>query len=310
MKHEVRICFDGSEILGGPEAVLGPARCGPDIASVEDVPILKQLVVWVTLEKEDTRLDVLLRLLRRQGCDWLELHHDRYTEAELEGARLLVMQSNGECEIDGGIEWGTTYDLTGACPACGTGGRQTSAVFLNGEQLSKLDGHRAGATYHWHHLVDERLAAELESLGPSGLTFHSVYAVAPDKRQVKRRWKQMCAENTLPRMSPKSSGFVRDRACMACNRNGYFTNTSHEPPRFAYRASDLSGAHEVTASWENVGYAILNPDLRDSLLSKPWMLVSPKVRRIFMDAGVTSFDWTPIRVEDNERGSKGDRGGV
>ncbi len=108
MKHQVRIRFDGSEIPGGPEAVLGPAGCGPEIVSIEDVPILKQLVVWVTLEHEDARLDVLLRLLKQQDCTWLELHRDRYTEAELEGARLLVMQSNGECEIDGGIEWGTT----------------------------------------------------------------------------------------------------------------------------------------------------------------------------------------------------------
>ena len=148
--------------------------------------------------------------------------------------------------------------------------------------------------------MDERLAAELETLGPSGLSFRSVYAVMPDHRQVKMRWKQMCATTALPPMSPRSSGFDRDRACTVCDRNGYFTHTSHEPTRFVYRAADLRGAHDVNVSWENVGYAILNRDLRDSLLSKPWMLVSPKVRRVFMDAGVTSFDWTPIRVEDDQ----------
>ena len=29
------------------------------------------------------------------------------------------------------------------------------------------------------------------------------------------------------------------------------------------------------------------------------MLVTPKVRRVFRDAGVTSFDWLPIRVEED-----------
>lgn len=28
------------------------------------------------------------------------------------------------------------------------------------------------------------------------------------------------------------------------------------------------------------------------------LVVTPKVRRVFRDAGVTSFDWLPIRVED------------
>ena len=113
--------------------MLVPARCGPDVATVEDVPVLRQVVVWVTLEETDPRLTVLLQLLEQHGEEPLEYHEDRYTEEELDGARLLVMHPNRECEINGGVKWGMTYDLSGACPACGTGGRQTSAVFVDGE---------------------------------------------------------------------------------------------------------------------------------------------------------------------------------
>lgn len=225
-------------------------------------------------------------------------HEDRYTEEELDSAPLLLMFPNRECELSGGVKWGTTYDLSRGCLGCGTGAPQTSAVFVDGEDLSNLTGHRAGATYHWHYLVDEALAAALEDLGPTGLSFRSVYAVMPDKRQVKLRWKQMCAARTLPPMSPRASGLVRDRACQVCKRNGYFTNDRTEPTRIVYRAADLQGAEDVNLTWENVGYAVLQPNLRDSLLSYPWMLVTPRVRRVFRDTGVTAFDWLPVRVED------------
>jgi hypothetical protein len=297
MRTVIRIRFAGNHIAGGAQAVLGPARCDPDVATVEDVPVLRQVVVRVTLEETDPRLPVLFQLLKQHGEDWGEEHEDRYTEDELDSARLLIMHPNRQCEIDGGVEWGMTYDLSGACPACGTGGRQTSAVLMDGEQLAELEGHRAGATYFWHLLVDDGLAADLESIGATGLSFRSVYAVMPDKRQTKLRWKQLCAERTLPPMSPRTTGLTRDRACEVCGRNGYF-QMSKKPTRIVYRAADLQGADDVSMSWENLGFAVLKPELRDSLLSYPWMLVTPKVRRVVRAAGVTSFDWLPIRVED------------
>lgn len=299
MKTVVRVRFAGNHIPGGAQAVLGPAGCGPDVATVEDVPVLRQIVVWVTLERTDPRLPVLFRLLEQHRENWLEEHEDRYTEEELDAARLLVMHPNRQVEIRGGIKWGMTYDLSAACPACGTGGRQTSAVFMDGEDLSDLDGQRAGATIFFHLLVSDGIAEALERIGAKGLSFRGVYALMPDKRQVKLRWKQMCADKTLPPMSPRTTGLVRDRACEVCGRNGYF-QTGKEPTRIVYRAADLRDADDVNMSWENLGYAILEPDLRESLLSYPWMLVTPKVRRVFRDAGITAFDWLPIRVEDAE----------
>ena len=50
-------------------------------------------------------------------------------------------------------------------------------------------------------------------------------------------------------------------------RNGYVT-TQKQPTRIAYRASDLADVDEVM--------------------------------RIFRAAGVTEFDWIPIRVVENE----------
>ncbi len=121
----------------------------------------------------------------------------------------------------------------------------------------------------------------------------------PDRRQVKLRWKQLCAARTLAPMSPRTTGLVRERACEVCWRNGYF-QTDREPTRVVYRASDLREADDVNLTSENLGYAILEPELRESLLSYPWTLVTPRIRRVFCDAGVTAFNWIPVRVEDAE----------
>jgi hypothetical protein len=198
MKTVVRLCFDSNDISGGARTVLEQANCGVDVAVVDEVPVLGRLDVWVTLPEADERFPVLTELLRRHGARWLEWHKDRYTEEELDSARLLIMHPNRECEIDGGVEWGMTYDLSGACPACGTGARQTSAVFVDGEHIADLEGHRAGTTYFFHLLVDEGLAAELLSIGATGLSFRSVYAVMPDRRQVKGETGTSRQENSPP----------------------------------------------------------------------------------------------------------------
>jgi hypothetical protein len=299
VRTEVRVRFSRKDIPGA-QALLRQAGCGPDVATVEDVPVLRHVEVWVTLEEADPRLPVLFELLRQHGAGWLEDHDDRYTEEELDSARLLIMYPNlVSPKICAGVEYGMTFDLSGACPACGTGGRQTSALFMDGEELTQLEGHRVVGTIFYYILVDEGLEESLLRSGATGLVFRSVYALMPDKRQIKLRWRQLCANRTLPPMSPRTTGLIRDRACEVCRRNGYF-QTGEEPTRIVYRASNLVGADDVNMSWENLGYAILEPELRDSLLSYPWTLVTPKVRRVFLDAGVTELDWFPIRVEDED----------
>jgi hypothetical protein len=300
MRPEVRVIFDSSDIPGGAQTILGPAGCGPDVATVDEVPVpvLGLIDVRVTLAEDDERVPVLFELLRRHGVAWSEFHEDRHTDAELDSARLLLMWPNGECEIDGGIWRGTTYDLSEACPACGTPARQTSPMFMDGEDMPKLEGHRAGGTFVEVPCVDERLAEELEASGATGLYFRSVYAVMEDGRQVKLRWKQLCAKRSLPPMSPLTTGLVRVGDCKVCMRNGYRL-TRNAPTRIVYHASDLKGVDDVNMTWEHYYEAALKPNMRDTHLSYPYILVTPKVMRIFRAAGVSEFDWIPIRVVED-----------
>jgi hypothetical protein len=54
----------------------------------------------------------------------------------------------------------------------------------------------------------------------------------------------------------------------------------------------------LNTTWEWFGDSKFDGDVSDALFPYPWFLVTPKVWRVFRDAGVTSFDWLAIRVED------------
>jgi hypothetical protein len=297
MRPEVIVRFWAHTIPGGAQTILGPAGCGPDVTVISEGWRPEQVRVEVTLLDTDERLPRLRALLERYGEPYIDGHVDSYTEEELDNARLLYLRPTNDCEVDGGVRFGTTYDLSMACSTCGAGARQTSALFLDGadDELPKLEGHRGAGTYAAHVLVDERLGAELEMLGFTGLLFHNVYALMPDKRQLKLRWKQISADRTLPRMSPQTTGFGMNQPCALCGRSGYMPGGD---TRIAYRASDLEGAGDVNLAWEGYGYGELGADLRSITIPGPFLLVTPKVRRALLAAGVTEFDWKPIRVVD------------
>ncbi|MRG97878.1 hypothetical protein [Polyangium spumosum] len=300
MKTKVRLHFDSNDVPGGEQTVLSPSGCGPDVAEVQEWPVRRQ-VVEVRLDADDPRLPLLQKLLLAYKVDWFEDRWDEYTDEEFEAAPLIL--AGGTCEIDvlGGPRFGTDYDISNACGACGAGMRQTSAYVLDGtsrDSMPKLGQFRVVVSYN-EILVDERLAETLENAGLSGLSFRSVYARQKDMRQTKLPWRQMWASHTLPPMSPRSTGVERNKVCKTCGR-GKFNTSTKEPLRLAYHARDLVGAQDVNRMWERFGIARWSGDLKTAVLWQPDFLVSPKVWRIFKDAGVTGFKWLPIRVVDDE----------
>ena len=299
MKPKIRVHFDGKDVPGREHTVLSSAGCGPDVAEVEDIPALKKVFVDVRLDVTDPRLPLLQKLLLAYKVKWSEWRWDEYTDEEYETAPLILVIAPDEVEVLGGPRFGTDYDISTACPACGAGMRQTSAYVLDGSNadMAKLGPYRAVSSYS-EILVDERLAETLENAALSGLSFRSVYARQKDMRQIKLPWRQMWAPFTLPPMSSRSTGIERGKVCKSCARSK-FNQSTEEPLRLAYHARDLVGAQDVNRMWEHFGYVRWNGDLATAVLSQPDFLVTPKVWRIFRDAGVTGFNWLPIRVVDD-----------
>ncbi len=164
------------------------------------------------------------------------------------------------------------------------------------DEFGKLEKYRALGSYE-EILVDDRLAEELERAGVTGLSLRSVYAVMENKRQIKQRWKQLCASHIVPPMSPRSTGIDWVKKCGSCGRSGFYWNS---PTRLVYQAQDLASSEDVNRTWEHHGVVQFESELFARLNPNPLFLVTPKVRRIFRDAGVTEFDWIPIRVVEDE----------
>jgi hypothetical protein len=291
VRTEVTIHFDGTELLGDPRTVLESIGCGPDVADISEALVLKRLPIYVTLDETDERLPKLLALLEQHGADWWEGRHDCFTDEELEAASLLAMSYDINATVFGGPRMGTTYDMSEACERCGAGARQTSAMIIEGEDLHKLEGRRAATTPYDDMLVDEKLAATLAESGATGISFRSVFVAFEKRGHLQLPWRQLCATHTMPPMSPRSIGIEPNALCI-CGRSGF--NTTN----LVYRASDLVEVQDVNVTWEWYGYSKFNGDVHDSVLPSPFFLVTPKVWRIFQDAGVTGFDWIPIRVVD------------
>ncbi|HVK66460.1 MAG TPA: hypothetical protein VM694_18380 [Polyangium sp.] len=261
---------------------------------MHDYTALRQVTVEVILDVEDPRLPLMQELLLAYKRDWLEHRWDEYTDEEYEAAPLIVVQALAENHVVGGPRFYTEYDLSNACPACGAGMRQTGAYMLDGAGPSMigLGQFRAVSSYS-EIIVDQPLAEALARANLSGLSLRSVFAIQPDEAPVELIWKQLWASHTLPPLSPRSTGIDFDSACKTCRR-GKLDATS--PVRFAYRTKDLEGAQDVNRMWEHFGYVRWNGDLKTAVLWQPKFLVTPKVWRIFRDAGVTGFQWLPIRV--------------
>ncbi|MDI3291173.1 hypothetical protein [Polyangium sp. 15x6] len=250
----------------------------------------------VTLDERDERLPRLLHLLTERGASWLERRYDCFTDEELESSRLLIMSYDFDATVFGGPRVGTTYDMSDACKRCGAGARQTSAMILEGEDLHKLEGRRAAATPYDDMLVDEKLANVLAESGATGISFRGVFAAFEKRGHIQLAWRQICATHTMPRMSPRSTGIFPYKPC-PCGRSS-FTREAEIPLRLAYRAADIADICDVNVTWEWFGEVNFNGDVNDSVLAAPYFLVTPKVWRIFQGAGVTGFDWIPIRVVD------------
>jgi len=299
MKTAVNVLFKAQHIPGGLEAVFGPAGIPLDLAKVQDFMLQRKRQIWVelTLDETDERMSLLLDLLEDRGISWLERRYDCFTDDELESSPLLMMSYDVNATVFGGPRMGTTYDMSDACKRCGAGARQTSAMVIEGEYLDKLEGRRAATTPYDDVLIDEKLADLLAQSGATGLSFRGMFAAFEKRGHFQLPWRQLSATHTMPPMSPRSTGIERDNPC-SCGRSGFYL-TPKIPNRLVYRAADLAHKHDVNVTWEWFGDVHFEGDVSDALFPYPLFLVTPKVWRIFRDAGVTGFDWIPIRIDED-----------
>ena len=299
MKTKWWITFDARTVPGGAATILNAADCGPDVAEVLELPdsaIFKGIDVTVKLDDGDERIEKLHELLNRYRVEVEEFDYIEYSDEDLQSARLLWMNRDINENVSAGHMDGTKYDMTEACANCATGARQTSALYIDGydETLAKVRKHRAIGSFDGDILVDGGMAKKLKDAGVTGISFGEVRARLPSKKWRMLAREQILITHTMPprRFEPTTS---EDKYfCKVCRRGVGST------PLMSYRSEDLVGMQDFNLTWEWRGHFWPKPKEKHAYAKwpSPATLVTPKVMNIFREAGVTTFKWTPMFLDE------------
>jgi hypothetical protein len=298
MKTIVTMRIAAHRLPGGAEQLLAQTNCSTDVAIVERSELfgVREEIVRVRLDHTDPRLKLLDAVLADAGVKPLISRVDEFSDEELHRAPLLRMVGDANIWAYAGPSEGMTYDMTAACSTCATGLRQTSPLNISADHLSRLRKYRAIGTWGHGPLVDGGLVKKLRNQGVTGISFGDVYAHRAGKERELVARDQLLPTHTLPPLSPDCV-LDRSQLCPSCHRGGW-NGISGQPFRLLYRRQDLGDIRDVNVSWEWFGPFEYDGNIERARFSTPELLVTPKVMNIFREAGVKTFDWIPIFVEE------------
>lgn len=300
MRSVVSFHVYSHRLPGGAKRLLETTGCGTDVAQVERIELDEKRVdetIAFLFDASDPRIDKVLTIVHSHDEEPIVVPYYEFTEEERQTAPLLVMDQDVNENVVGGAVEGTKYDLATACPNCGTGVRQASPLYIFYKQLQMVRNHRAIGSDRGAILLDGGMVKKLRDANVTGIGgFGEVYARMKNGGRSLVAREQIFIDHTLPPESPNAQ-FDRSTACHLCGRAGMKT-VGGPPWRTVYRRQDLNDTRDFNVSWEWTGTFALDKDPRKNDHPSPATLVTPKVMNIFREAGVTTFEWTPIFVED------------
>jgi hypothetical protein len=298
MKTKISFYFNASKLPDGVATILEPAGCGADVADVSDYIMqdVRTSSAWVKLDEGDPRVAKLQALVEQHDVKANIFDYIEYSNEDLETARLLWMYPDINQNVSTGYRYGTKYDFSQACPNCNAGARQTSALYISGRDITTLRKHRAIGTHIGDVLVDGGMAKKLRDAGVTGISFGEVRARLKNKKWSLVAREQILIEHTMPPMRGTPADKNSEHLCKVCQRGG-----SIWVPDPIYLAQDLEGMQDFNLTWEWFG-DFWPEDLNRGIYSRyakwpsPETLVTPKVYKIFRDAGITTFHWKPVTI--------------
>jgi hypothetical protein len=225
--------------------------------------------------------------------DSYTVRRERSDSAEdLRHVPLLWLRVTVNPNGNGGPTYGTEYDLSSACPVCGTGARQTSPLIVEAEDLPEKA--KVAATLDGEVLFHESLAGDLIDRGFAEDAFGLVLARETNKALP---WRQLRALGELPAMSRKTKGIIREGGCSKCRRDGYF-HDNENPIEIRYDISQqaLGDLPPVLATWECFGQSTLRSPFEKSHFAQPLFMIKPKMYELLQGQKIRGLDYTPIEL--------------
>lgn len=248
----------------------------------------------VKLAADDPRTELLVEALDRTEFQFpwhyeIEVHYDN---DDLQASAFAHIHVDRAPRGDTGPDYGTEYDYSAGCPACGTGARQVSPLRINASALSKSA--RITQTYRDEVVIDERLAAQItEVIGKTALLRQ-----VEDRRHSPLPWFQLLPTESMPPADPATGHRVVRDQCPECKRDGFGYAEHCRRPEYTYRLdqADPSTLPDLVFTWEHAGTSRLKPEGKYlAHLASPSILVSRRVKDVFLQNKIKAASFVPAR---------------
>lgn len=252
----------------------------------------------VKIDGHDPRLSGLLARLEEKRIAVSTKRDHIHTQDELMRAPLVWLCITRAAVDDGGPTRGTQYDLSAACPRCGTGATQTSPLIIRAGKLPKAEDRHVCNTLDDDILVSGELADALRRRGISGLNLREVRS-SPQREPL--GWWQILPDYEMPPLAPETQGIVREGPCPACDRDGYFHEADIPIEMMCRREDvDIGSLPDCVRTYERFGNSRLKTPFAQSRFAAPLLLFKPVVCELFHAMGVKGVRFVPVEVCQGE----------
>jgi hypothetical protein len=246
----------------------------------------------ISAASDSEELALLRERLRAAGISFLERREHVYSDDELRRYPLLSLFITSAEAGMGGPTHGTEFDLSDACPECGTGARQKGALALRKSELptdaalfQTLDG---------EVLVSPSLANALKGAGLAGLELRQAVG---HRDGGTLDFFQLIPVSEMPPWHSSSIGYERERPCPSCDRDGFFDDPN-VPFEIVYGKNALEAAADISWTYERLGNSGIREDFSASHFAAPRPLVSPRFVDVLRNEGVRNCAFLPVRAAD------------
>ena len=197
------------------------------------------------------------------------------------------------------------YDLTQACKECGTGATLIGHLRVKG--LSKVNKYFL-ETVDGDYLISKNLYIQIKSSFPQ---FKLLQVI--DSRNNFLDYYHLTGNVTLPKFKKDSSGYIIDRQCQTCKRNGYFTDaeigdykknmpTVVHPYILRYDIADFENIKNeyILNTWECFGLSNKTKNgIHVIRYARPITIVNEDVKNIFDNVKVKGIEYEQIIFEQH-----------
>ncbi len=107
---------------------------------------------------------------------------------------------------------------------------------------------------------------------------------------------QLVPEAVLPRFSVAQTGFVRERPCPNCDRDGYFGIPGVSAPLTYEHLPPAMLEHDLLATFERFGNSRLRTPFRDSVFAAPLYVAGARLAEALRAARVRTVELESVHA--------------